>query len=125
MNLEDAAMQYKFEHLYWVCWWGTKINQKQRILQGQNIRLLIDNASYHKIKSVVESWADLSYVFFVPPYSPQFNPTELFFAALKAKIRGLRVEGTLKLSAEDGIQRIADTINKTNPFVIDSRITTN
>ena len=42
----------------------------------------------------------------------------MFFAALKAKIRGLRIEGTLKLSAEDGIQRIADTINKTNPYVI-------
>ena len=55
---------------------------------------------------------------FIPPYSPQFNPIELFFAALKAKIRGLRVERTLKLSAEDGIQRIADTINQINPSVI-------
>ena len=102
-----------------------EINQKQRILQGQNIRLLIDNASYHKSKLVVESWADFIICVLYSPYSPQFNPTELFFAALKAKIRGLRVEGTLKLSAEDGIQRIVDTINKTNPFVIDSRITTN
>ena len=92
-----------------------KINQKQRILQGQNIRLLIDNASYHKTKLVMESWADFIICVL---YSPQFNPTELFFAALKAKIRGLRVEGTLKLSAEDGIQRIADTINKTNPSLI-------
>ena len=55
---------------------------------------------------------------FIPLYSPQFNQIELFIAALKAKIRGLRVEGALKLFAEDGIQRIADTINQINPSVI-------
>ena len=103
---------------YWVCWWGSKINQKQRILQGQNI-LLIDNASYHKTKSVVVklSWF-YHLVLFILPYSPQFNPIEQFYEALKAKIRGLRVEGTRKLSAEDEIQRIIDIINQINPSVI-------
>ena len=119
LNLEDVAMQYKFDHFYWVCWWGSKINQKQRILQGQNIILLIDNVSYHKTKSVVVklSWF-YHLVLFILPYSPQFNPIELFYEALKAKIRRLRVEGTRKLSAEDEIQRIIDIINQINPSVI-------
>ena len=79
---------------------------------------VIDNASYHLTKSVVVklSWF-YHLVLLNPPYSPQFNPIELFFEALKTKIRGLRVEETLKLYAEDGIQRITDTINQINSSV--------
>ena len=96
-----------------------KLIKSKEYYKDKNIILLIDNASYHKTKSVVEklSWF-YHLMLFIPPYSPQFNPIKLFFAALNAKIKGLRVEGTLKLSTEDGIQRIEDTINQTYSSVI-------
>ena len=54
--------------------------------KDKTILLLIDNASYHKTKPVVEKLRWISrLIIFIPPYSPQFNPIELFLAALKAR----------------------------------------
>ena len=39
-------------------------------------------------------------IIFILPFFPQFNLIELFFAALKAKIRRLRIKRALKLSTE-------------------------
>jgi transposase len=53
--------------------------------------IIWDNATFHKhskIKSLVED-AGCSLVF-LPPYSPDLNPIEQFWAVLKARIRRLR-----------------------------------
>ena len=94
------------------------INSKD-YYKDKTILLLIDNASYHKTKPVVEKLRWISrLIIFIPPYSPQFNPIELFFAALKAKIRRLRIERALKLSTEAGRQGVVDAINQIKPSII-------
>ena len=94
------------------------INSKD-YYKDKTILLLIDNASYHKTKPVVEKLRWISrLIIFIPPYSPQFNPIELFFAALKAKIRRLRIERALKLSTEAGRQGVVDAINQIKPSIV-------
>ena len=100
------------------------INSKD-YYKDKTILLLIDNASYHKTKPVVEKLRWISrLIIFIPPYSPQFNPIELFFAALKAKIRRLRIERALKLSTEAGRQGVVDAINQIKPSIIVGWFTT-
>lgn len=50
--------------------------------------IIIDNASFHKSKKVVELIeAAGCRIIFLPPYSPDFNPIEHWWAAVKNSIR--------------------------------------
>jgi transposase len=53
-------------------------------LQEQSV-LIADNASFHKTIETVEKYGHK--LIFLPSYSPDLNPIEKFWAALKAKIR--------------------------------------
>lgn len=53
-----------------------------------------DNATFHKsskIKALIESIG--CKLIFLPPYSPDLNPIEQYWSALKARIRRLRKQG--------------------------------
>ncbi len=52
-------------------------------LPWSNSTLILDNASYHR--QVRHHWT--GNVLYLPPYSPQLNPVELFFQTFKAKLR--------------------------------------
>lgn len=50
--------------------------------------LIMDNAGWHKKERIEQMCADFGVkVLFLPPYSPDFNPIEEFFAELKAYIK--------------------------------------
>jgi transposase len=50
--------------------------------------LVIDNASFHRSDRVEELCAEAGVILvYLPPYSPDLNPIEEFFAKLKAFIR--------------------------------------
>jgi transposase len=52
--------------------------------------LVLDNARFHKsvkTKELVEKSG--CHLLFLPPYSPDLNPIEIFWAVLKAKVRNL------------------------------------
>jgi transposase len=50
--------------------------------------LVIDNASFHKSKKVIDLINSVDCrVIFLPPYSPDFNPIEHRWAAVKNAIR--------------------------------------
>ena len=52
--------------------------------------VVLDNATFHKsqkTKELIESVA--CKILFLPPYSPDLNPIEKFWANLKAKIRSI------------------------------------
>lgn len=52
--------------------------------------LIIDNASFHKSKKIIKLVESVGCkVIFLPPYSPDFNPIEHLWAAIKSKIRRL------------------------------------
>jgi transposase len=50
--------------------------------------LIMDNASFHRTDEVKHLCADAGVkLIFLPPYSPDLNPIEEFFAQLKARVR--------------------------------------
>lgn len=52
--------------------------------------VIMDNAAFHKSQSTKKLIEEAGCrVFFLPPYSPDLNPIELFWANLKKKVRGL------------------------------------
>jgi len=65
--------------------------------------VVIDNASFHKSKKITELiTAANCRIIFLPPYSPDFNPIEHHWSALKNAIR--RAAETLKNFYEAAIQ---------------------
>jgi transposase len=50
--------------------------------------VVLDNATFHKSESTKKRIEDAGCsILFLPPYSPDLNPIEIFWANLKAKIR--------------------------------------
>jgi len=66
------------------------LHQLHKSYKGKKIVLILDNGSIHKskrVKSFVSGhkWVEL---FFLPPYSPEYNPIERFWHWLKHKVYG-------------------------------------
>ena len=62
--------------------------------------VIMDNAAFHKSQETKRLIEEVGCrIVFLPPYSPDLNPIELFWANLKKKVRGLleKIEG-IKLS---------------------------
>lgn len=58
-------------------------------LKPDNI-VLLDNVSFHKSDRVIKAIQSTgAKVDFIPPYSPEFNPIELMWSAIKTMIRQL------------------------------------
>jgi transposase len=73
----------------------------QSLCSGQTV--ILDNASFHKggrIRELIEQAG--CFLLYLPAYSPDFNPIEHYWAAIKSKIRGhlLKVSGDLYRAAE-------------------------
>ena len=52
--------------------------------------VIMDNASFHKSQKTIELIESVGCkVIFLPPYSPDLNPIETFWANLKAKIKNI------------------------------------
>ena len=50
--------------------------------------VIMDNASPHKVKGVIEAIEDTgAFVIYQPTYSPDFNPTENMWSKIKASLR--------------------------------------
>lgn len=50
--------------------------------------LIIDNASFYYLDRIKTLYANVGVkLLYLPPYSPDFNPIEEFFAELKAYIK--------------------------------------
>lgn len=67
--------------------------------------ILMDNVAFHKTKAVKEAMKKANFSeWFVPPYSPEYNPIEYVFAALKKKLRAhVDVHGVLTDGAIDSL----------------------
>jgi transposase len=75
----------------------------QRLVKDarRKVFLILDNLNVHKAK-VVNAWLaehpDQISVFFLPPYSPELNPSEYFNGDLKGEIRrGIPAQTVLDL----------------------------
>lgn len=70
--------------------------------------LVIDNARFHKSKKAMELIESAGCrIIFLPPYSPDFNPIEHWWAAVKNKIR--KAAETAKNFYEAAVETMAET----------------
>ncbi|KAG1446092.1 hypothetical protein G6F46_011913 [Rhizopus delemar] len=69
--------------------------------------LVIDNASIHKSKPMVRKIESRGYkVMYLPPYSPELNPIEQFWAIVQGKMKRDQL-----MTEENLSSRIADACN--------------
>lgn len=60
-------------------------------IEHQNSVLIMDNCRFHHKQDVLQLLRESSILYkFLPPYSPQLNPIEEFFGALKARYKAIR-----------------------------------
>jgi len=78
---------------------------RQRTLDREII-IFLDNASIHKSKKVKQYLARHKniHLFYLPPYSPEYNPVELFWRWIKRKIYGF--------SPLDGVKELVSRFRK-------------
>lgn len=65
---------------------------------SKNFLVVLDNASFHKskrTKEIIEKFC--CRLLFLPPYSPDLNPIEKFWASMKAKIKKI-ADSSISLS---------------------------
>ena len=86
---------------------------------NKNIMLIIDNASYHKSSKVTSYLKSVfKVVFFIPPYTPKFNPIELYFRNMKAILWKRLLKSAVKLFTEQGKLEIERMISEVEPTSI-------
>jgi transposase len=73
-------------------WFLTQLRQR---FTGKDIVIILDNSSIHKSKKVREYLNRFSHIhmFFLPTYSPEYNPVERIWGWIKAKVYGLLAVG--------------------------------
>ena len=73
--------------------------------------VVMDNLPSHKVAGVREAIKSAgAYLLYLPPYSPDLNPIEQFFAKLKANLRKASAR-----TVEELWQAIADILDNFNP----------
>lgn len=78
---------------------------------GKKIILIVDNASIHKskkIKKFLEKHKDVK-IYYLPPYSPEYNPVEIVWRLLKKEVLGARC---IKNGMKEVIHRIRKLTRK-------------
>ena len=86
---------------------------------NKSIMLIIDNASYHKSSKVTSYLKSVfKVVFFIPPYTPRFNPIELYFRNMKAILWKRLLKSAIKLFTEQGKLEIERMISEVEPASI-------
>lgn len=68
------------------------LHQLHKANPAKKMMIILDNGSIHKSKKVQafikkHDWVEL---FFLPPYSPEYNPIERFWLWLKQKVYGCK-----------------------------------
>jgi transposase len=57
---------------------------------NSKVLMILDNGPIHRTKAVLAHAAELDItMLFLPPYSPQFNPIELIWKTIKARVSGM------------------------------------
>jgi len=73
---------------------------------NQQIVIILDNATIHKsrkVKNYLKRHSNI-HLFYLPPYSPEYNPVELFWKWIKPKVYGF--------SAVGGIEEVVSRFRK-------------
>jgi len=68
----------------------TQLNQRT---SNKQIVIILDNASIHRSKKTKEFLRRHKniHLFYLPPYSPEYNPVEMFWRWIKPKVYGFQL----------------------------------
>jgi transposase len=72
----------------------TQLNQRT---PDKQIAIILDNASIHRSKKTrlyLQRHKNI-HLFYLPPYSPEYNPVEMFWRWIKPKVYGFTALGGL------------------------------
>ena len=59
----------------------------------QGMTIILDNATFHNNSTVIKAFTDIGLnVLFLPPYSPDLNPIENYWAVLKKRLQSLNTK---------------------------------
>lgn len=93
LNVNQLFAPFLFEGYSTASTYETYVEQILVPALKPGMVVVIDNASFHKSKKVVELIEGAGCrIIFLPPYSPDFNPIEHWWTAVKSAIR-LAAEG--------------------------------
>ena len=107
LNLNRLIAPFLFEGYSNASVYETYIEQVLVPVLKPGMVLVIDNASFHKSKKIIELVeAAGCRVIFLPPYSPDFNPIEHHWSAVKNAIR--RTAETVQDFYEAAIQALGE-----------------
>ncbi|MCG2743379.1 MAG: IS630 family transposase [Desulfobacteraceae bacterium] len=73
------------------------LTQLRQRTPNKQIAIILDNASIHrckKTKKFLERHKNI-HLFYLPPYSPEYNPVEIFWRWIKPKVYGFSALGGL------------------------------
>jgi transposase len=89
------------------------LNQLRQTLKGKKLAIIVDNSKIHlskKTKKYLERHPEVR-LFYLPPYSPEYNPVELMWKWIKPKVYGFSPIGGLK-ELERRFRRLIWNYNK-------------
>ena len=70
----------------------------KKYLDNWRLSVILDNATYHKIKKISDKLSEMRVnVWYLPPYTTQFQPVKTLFGIVKVKLRELRLSNIIKL----------------------------
>ena len=107
LNLNQLFAPFLFEGYSNAAVYETYIERVLAPTLKPGMVLIIDNASFHKSKKVVDLIEAVGCkIIFLPPYSPDFNPIEHHWAAVKNAIR--KAAETVKDFYEASVQAMGE-----------------
>ena len=75
--------------------------------ENRQLVILLDNAPTHSSRSAMNVYGDMSSRFmFLPPYSPEVAPVELYFGAIKRKMRRQLLRIKIDFDKQEGADAI-------------------
>ena len=90
---------------YWLT--ANKIFQKKEVL------ILLDNWSIHKTAQIFQKFKEINYnVIFLPAYTPQFAPIEMWFSMIKRNLRQIYNGKIVKLSLKSSYNNVYNALRQ-------------
>ena len=91
----------------------------KKYLDDWQLSFILDNASYHKTKKIFDKLIEMRVnVWYLPPYTPQFQPVETFFGITKSKLRELKLSNWVRLDTKEGEILVENTLRSISPASI-------
>ena len=99
----DKFLQFLFRLNYW-------LSQNNRF-EKKDILVILDNWSMHETVEVVQKILGINWnVIFLPAYTPQFAPIEMWFSKIKGNLRQLYNRKIVKLSLKSSYNDVFNTM---------------